>query len=489
MVTINLKIRNIKNIKEANLDLPFENGIYTLVGANGSGKSTIMQCMAYLIYPRFIYKLFERDYHENPEIEFKFENKVNKYFRSGEKWVTACDVRVNGLYEGSLFYGTRFKDSTRIENMIHNKRITQNEIVDADDYVKDQLSYILHGDTNHYRSLKRLKNKHIAEKLGIDNIPYFTEIENDYLISQYKMSSGECLLISLLHFLYNSIERRSLPSNQPVLVLIDELELALHPVAVLRLIGVLKGLADSHSNLIVYLSTHSPEVIRTIPPIDLFKINNEEGVVTLENNCYPSYLIRDLYSNITPDYLLLVEDKLSQLLINKILTNYDLRKAKMVHCVPVGGWRNVMLLHKELTTKKVLGTHTRIHSILDGDVKNDVNGDKDVRNLPHSFLPIPSIEKYLYDIVIKDSNPEFKRLLKDKYFIVKSLDEIRSEYYKAIMGQEKDNNKNFYKHLLRELKENGYSEELFINDLSSDILAKTNVEKFVEGLRKLLDQS
>ena len=180
------------------------------------------------------------------------------------------------------------------------------------------------------------------------------------------MSSGECLLVSLLHFLYNSIVRRSLPVNQKVIVLIDELELALHPIAVLRLMDFLKDLVKEHSNLIIYLSTHSPEVIRTIPPMDLFKINNNDGEVSIENNCYPSYLIRDLYSNVSPDFLLLVEDELAQIVVNRVLSKYSMRTTKLIHCVPVGGWQNVLSLHKELYSKKILGTNTHIVSILDG---------------------------------------------------------------------------------------------------------------------------
>lgn len=108
------------------------------------------------------------------------------------------------------------------------------------------------------------------------------------------------------------------PDNQKILVLIDELELALHPMAVLRLIDFLKQLVQGHSNLIIYLSSHSPEVIRTMHPSDLYKVNNIGGKLSIESNCYPSYLIRDLYSNVSPDFLLLVEDELSQLFVNKI---------------------------------------------------------------------------------------------------------------------------------------------------------------------------
>lgn len=187
------------------------------------------------------------------------------------------------------------------------------------------------------------------------------------------MSSGECLLISLLHFIYNSIIRTPIEHEKKVLVLIDELELALHPIAVLRLLELLKDLSMEHSNLIVYLSTHSPEIIKALDPVYLFKINNQKGTISLENNCYPSYLIRDLYSNISPDFLLLVEDDLSQLFVNRILEKAELRTNKLIHCVPVGGWENVLELHDELYRKKVLGTNTKIISILDGDVEGLLN--------------------------------------------------------------------------------------------------------------------
>lgn len=483
METLKVNIKNIKNINVANIDIPFENGIYAFVGANGCGKSTIMLCLAQLISYQQLQHLTNRDIKQDSSVEFIIGENKCTWEISSNYWKREGHLKFNGLYEGSLFYGTRFEDSTNIEQMIASNKITDAEIVDADDYVKNQMSYILHGVSSYYPTLKRLKNKHVAEQLGIKNRPYFISI-NGNLISQYKMSSGECLLVSLLHFLYNSIVRRSLPTNQHVLVLIDELELALHPVAVLRLMGFLKELVKEHPNLIIYLSSHSPEVIRTIPPIDLFKINNNQGEVSLEENCYPSYLIRDLYSNVSPDFLLLVEDRLSQLVVNKILSRYSLRASKLIHCVPVGGWQNVLALHKELYSKKILGSHTSIVSILDGDIENNLN--KEQKNLPHSFLPIPSIEKFLYNVILKNTNPKLRRIINDKYFIVQSLDEIVSQYNKGTLEGDSDNNKNFYKKLITELQQLGTTEELFVNGLCDDIIENIDIDSFLNAVNKII---
>lgn len=342
MDTLRVQLHNIKNINEAQIELPFDNGIYTIVGTNGCGKSTMMLCLAQLLSNQ-LNRLTISDTKNDSFVRFEIDGKFCLWKRSNNlKWQHFGDnLRYNGLYEGSLFYGTRFEDSTNIEQMIVSGQITEQKLADADDYVKNYMSFILHGDSMHYSTLKRIKNKYVAQQLNIKNRPYFITVEN-HLVSQYRMSSGECLLVSLLHFLYNSIVRRSLPSSQKVLVFIDELELALHPVAVLRLMGFLKQLVKEHSNLIIYLSSHSPEVIRTMPPSELFKVTNNNGNLTIETNCYPSYLIRDLYSNVSPDFLFLVEDILSQLVVNKILSKYSLRTSKLIHCVPVGGWQNVL---------------------------------------------------------------------------------------------------------------------------------------------------
>ncbi len=487
MESIKITIHNIKNILDAELEIPFENGIYTIVGANGCGKSTIMLCLGQLISNQ-LSKLANSDHGDNANVSFEVNEKKTVWEYSGNhSWRRKGDnIFYKGMYEGSLFYGTRFEDSTSIENLVETRTIGGDNINDADEYVKQQMSYILHGDLTHYSTLKRIKNRTIAQSFGISNLPYFIEA-NGSLISQYRMSSGECLLVSLLHFLYNSIERRSIPITQKAIVIIDELELALHPIAVVRLMDYLKGLVNEHSNLVVYLSTHSPEVIKVVSPKDLYKINNIDGVITMENNCYPSYLIRDLYSSVSPDFLLLVEDSLSQLFVNRILADYSLRQSKLIHCVPVGGWKQVLELHAELYNKKVLGTQTEIISILDGDVEGSLT--KSQKKWKHLFLPIQSVEKFLYSVIKEDKNPKLKKIINDKYFIVRSINEIVADYNKGTLNGQRDDNKNFYSCLCAELKTIGTSEEVFISGLCDEIVNNIDCRAFIRSLTSILQET
>lgn len=137
MDTLNVKINNIKNIVSANIDFPFDNGIYTIVGGNGCGKSTIMLCLAQLISHQ-LDRLTNSDIKADSFVEFEISGNKTKWTRNRSgKWIKkGLYLKYNGLYEGSLFYGTRFEDSTNIEQMIASGQITEQEIVDADDYVK-----------------------------------------------------------------------------------------------------------------------------------------------------------------------------------------------------------------------------------------------------------------------------------------------------------------------------------------------------------------
>lgn len=491
MDTIRIQIENIKSIKKASIELPLEKGLYGLVGSNGCGKSTILLLMAQLLSRQWWGGMKKEDCDpDTSRVVFILEKQKDTWTfnvkrKRWEVQPSKGNIHLNGMYEGSLFYGTRFSDSRIIDEMLDSGRLKSVDIVSADDYVKDKLSFILHGDYEHYRDLKRVKNKDVTRSLGIRNTPYFNQV-NSNLISQYRMSSGECMLISLLHFIYNSIERRSLPSDQKILMLIDEIELALHPIAVSRLIDLLNELLQNHHNLIIFLTSHSPEVIRKISPSNLYKVENQNGIVSLQSNCYPSYLIRDVYSHDGFDFLLLVEDELARNIVEKIILKNNLRRGKLLHVVPVGGWNNVLTLHKELLRWNVLGVKKQIVSVLDGDVETIVNSDVNYSTLKKMFLPIFSIEKYLYQQAIAKPDPQFIQIISDKYFTIKSLWELVKEYKTRYPNEPSQADKKFYFRLKKDLEERNISEDYFVTNLCDDIMLMVDFTPFTNTLIRMI---
>lgn len=489
MDNVNISISGIKSIVKSNIELPLESGIYCLVGNNGCGKSTLLLAMGQLTSKFRLLSLRREDYTKDSFIEFGFDGRKERWINDKSGWTVSPgphSIKFNGMYEGSLFYGTRFSDSRIVDSLLVSNKLSEGDIVDSDDYIKEKMSYILHGNYNNYTGLKRIKNREICKRFDLGNTPYFNSF-NGRLVSQYRMSSGECLLISLLHFVYNAIIRKSLPASRKILVLIDEIELALHPIAVSRFLDLLKELQKEHGNLVVYLTSHSPEVIRKIDPKNIFMLKNTSEELTLINPCFPSYAIRDVYRHDGFDHLLLVEDSLAAHVVDKVMLKKRLKDSKLVHVVPVGGWRNVLQLHKDLLQNNVLGLGRDIVSILDGDVVGEVGGD--YSGLRKLFLPIKSIEKFLYEVILEKPNAEIVKILNDKYFTITSLDSLIAEHHSKYRTTPEQPDKKFYFRLKKDLESRNISEASFINNLCDDIMGVIDFSKFEAGLEKLVSKS
>ncbi len=507
MNNLSIDIKNIKGITETHFELPITNGIYAFVGENGSGKSTLLQVFAQIIRPQnALYALKMNDFSTSSNIQFKsadaednwivtekhtWKNTKNKnMFTKTRNFELNNNIKVYGMYEGSLFVGTRFSDSTIVDRLYNDGKIDiERDLVLADTYIIENLSYILHGDKNHYPNLRRLKNKKLRMQLGLKNLPYFIDSKYGGLISQYRMSSGECLLISLLHFIYNSIIRQSLPNNTPILMLLDEIELALHPSAVSRFLDLLSGIVDKYQHVSVFLTTHASEVIKKINPMNIYKLENNNGVINYVNPCYPAYAIRELYSHDRYDYLILCEDILTKKAIEHVLYDKDLTESKLIYVCPVGGWENVLKLHAELAQNNILGIGTIILSILDGDIEDECKKKTQYKDLKKIFLPIPSIEKCLFSYLYKCDNKKLRKKINDRFFTVKNIDTLIEEFNKNNPADKKSINKKFYTFIKNDLKSRKIDETEFIQALLPILFSEIDITKFSYNLERIVSTS
>ena len=494
---LKMTIHKIKSINHAVLELPIENGVYAIVGNNGTGKSTIIYSFAQLINKGSLAS-FDIGYGDGDSfVEFDFNGLKNRWEikqdkkNPGKVFLPAPYplVHINGMYEGSLFFGFRFQNYDKVKKLIRDGRVTRETLSDADEYVVENLGYILHGDKEHYKGsgIVRIKNKLIVAQMGLDETPYFM-ISKGILVSQYGMSSGESLMLSLLHFIYNSIVRRSLDPKRPVLMLIDEIEIALHPVAVSRLIDLLNELAGVRENLTVYITSHSPEVITKIRPCNMFKIEldnpNPSNTLLVTNPCYPSYAIRDVYRHDGYDWLLLVEDELSKIIVESTLIDLEINRSKLIHVTPVGGWENVLKLQTDLLRNNVLGQGKQIMSILDGDIQGHCNS-KNYHWLPKLFLPIASVEKYLKKVLMDKKDNVIYKKINDEFFQLKSLNAVIQDYRNNLSGND-NNGKILYKSILKTLRERSIDEHQFVDRLAKIIKETVDFSAFNASISKSL---
>lgn len=148
----------------------------------------------------------------------------------------------------------------------------------------------------------------------------------------------------------------------------------------------------------------------------------------------------------------------------------------------------------------MLGCGSTIISILDGDVEHKFECTENCKDksscncralrekygtLKKAFLPIASVEKFLYSILCEGSDSKFKKIIGDKYFQRESIDVLIDKYNADCSGNA-GTSKGLYKYLIKDLASRKMTEEKFLGDLCSDILKYFDYSEFVDKLKIML---
>ncbi len=267
-----MHISNVKSINDITFRFPLEKGLYAITGENASGKSTLVACASTVFFHMPMIEYFGRP-SGNACIEFALGETSRKWEYSDGKWqryASAKRMRLNGFYEGSIIFGNRFKDAT-FSALRTLDEISPDDVDVADEFVQTNLGLILHDDPNFYKNIYSIKEQ-VKREHKIVGHPYFYQLNDCKFISQARMSTGENLLITILHSLdLTRIRRMKFDDGRPFIVFLDEVELALHASALRRLIVFLEKISDE-LNASIFFSTHSLELIRGIKPQNIQNI-------------------------------------------------------------------------------------------------------------------------------------------------------------------------------------------------------------------------
>lgn len=427
---LKITIRKIKSIDSLTIELPIEKGLYAITGQNGSGKSTIAACASSVFFNVPMKEYFGKT-DDDASIYFEMGDSKRGWKKdsnnSWSKYTEGPVMNIKGFFEGSLIFGNRFKDMN-YENIIRLDAINQNKLIRADEFIRKNLGQILQGDDNFYEKLWLVSPNY--EKFKGD-IFYYEK--NGKRISQFHMSTGENLLISILNSLYiRNKDRASL--TKPCMIFLDEIELALHPSSLKRLVQFLKEMANRY-NYAIYFSTHSIELISGISPSNIFFIDRHaDNTIEVINPCYPAYATRILYDHNGYDKVILVEDDLAKGIVERVLRSKNLLNNKLVHVLPCGGYTKVIDLADDVITHNLLGRKASISIVLDGDIRDKAEQYRIKQNIgnniPLNFLPIESLEKYLKNKLFLNVDHKLFRKLNDYVFQNKSLTELIDTYKK-----------------------------------------------------------
>lgn len=488
MSDLKIEIKNTKKISDFSINIPIEQGLYAIAGTNGVGKSTLMALLAIPFRPALFADLFN-NCSSNASVSYCYEGLEDHWIKDGARWHVknkpTKEIMIDGFIEGSIIHGTRFSDST-FESLKLSDNVNDEHLVDADDFINSNFNEILHGKRNVYPTIKKVVNRKVASKLGFETVPYFMEYE-DRRLSQYWLSTGENLLLSLLHFLNNKIfQQKKKGTQNRSFILIDEVELALHPVAINRLLKFLNKISVEF-NLAVYFSTHSTELLRGIRPENIYYLQSlPDKKIEVINPCYPAYATRFLYNQDGYDFLILAEDELAKFIIDKVVTSEKLYDGKLYHILPCGDWRNTVRLHKEIIDSNLTRSSTKLISVLDGDVEADFNqhkiDHKEYAKINTTFLPIPSLEKYLHQNLIDTVKPDLLRELNDKFFRRVSLDEVIANYQNGTIDKK---GKRLWNLMISAISDDGMSEKEFLREVCGSIYDRINSTSLSDRIKAM----
>lgn len=470
---LKMTINKIKSIDNLTVQLPMNSGLYAITGQNGSGKSTIVTCASSAFYNMQMKDYFGQT-EDDSYILFEFEDNKCSYVKRKNlhnklAWERLKDDKfeIKGFYEGSIIYGSRFRN-TNYSMLRKLEMIQEKYLVPASEFIRQNLGLILHNDRENYQKLYRVSYKVIQDIVNMQGDLFYYQNDKKK-ISQFHMSTGENLLISLLNSLYNRIHDTRRRLETPCILLLDEIELALHPSSLIRLVSFMKEIAQQN-NFAVYFSTHSIEIISSIDPHNIFFIEKyQDGSLEIVNPCYPAYATRMLYDHSGYDNVILVEDDLAKEIVKHLLYDNNLLGNRLVHVLPCGGYANVIKLAQDVVTSNLLGRISNPMIILDADVKADaiafMNKNNIKNNIAMNYLPIESLEKFLKSHLVDKPDPGLIRFLDSYIFHRKSIKEMIHTYINGQKSKSDNDCKKFFAIIEAELNSLGQTRYEFIDVL------------------------
>lgn len=430
--SIDIEITDLKSILHLKWSIPFQKGIHIIISENGSGKSSLIISLAKLVQPAVLTNEFIGKGFEKSVIKYSLNNKFYTWQkRHGWVQINSSDrqmPKLEGFFESSVHTGTRFK---KINHNIKDIEIDTQKygdvISDADIFIQQNMNYILYGDKidlNKFTNLVYIKisRKRLSQdkKKYEDYIVNFYALQQDTLyIKEYFFSTGEYFLLSLLKFI-NSFRYKA--RSGVTLIIIDEIELSLHPLAQKRLMEKISEFSEMYNILFIF-ATHSLQVIEHVEPSCIHYLENKNGICAMSSPIYPSYLTSKLYVHNSFDYVLLVEDNLSKIYIEQIVRKNIKSFSFNFIILPIGGWGKLYEMHTLNHNHKIYGS-AKTKIVFDGDVKfiNEANTSK-YQSIPKIFLPFGNLEKLVVSY-LEQQNNEFMKFF-NSYVYGKTFEDLK----------------------------------------------------------------
>lgn len=366
-----IEIAGLKHIESLKFEIPGP-GVHVLAGSNGAGKTTLLACLRRIFDSNSFRRHFatsrasdQLDRVDSARISYHSGNVGVTYAYAGERWVPT--PRANSSILRRLGYPAGYYFGATAD------RITPNPEDFAPRRVRPAAPEIREAANRIFGTSKFDHLRNINLRPGSGSKAFLIQTAAAPFRAQYyserNFSLGELCVLKMLRDL-QAIPRGSL-------LLVDELELALHPRVQIALLRHLEAIAGERG-LTVIFSTHSVSLLKAVKRRQIMFLEASGSEVTTVVGCFPTYALGGIASTeeAAPDVLVYVEDDaamyiseaLVQMTISALYAD-EQRLYPTVQVVPVGPFMSVIKMVRRGSS--MLPNTTRVTMLLDRDVKDE----------------------------------------------------------------------------------------------------------------------
>tara|TARA_R110000868_G_scaffold139488_4_gene354368 strand:+ start:928 stop:2445 length:1518 start_codon:yes stop_codon:yes gene_type:complete len=365
-----IKITKLKHIKSLTFEIP-EPGVHLLAGQNGAGKTSVLACLRRIGHSNAFAQHFAAstrsrtlDNFDGAEIEYTLHRRSVTYAYGGERWVPRPRSNSRLLqdfgYPSVLYIGATADRITPRPEDFNPRRISQ-----VPQEIRDAANQIF--GTKKFDNLRKINLTR-----GSGNSAFVLQASappNAKYYSERNFSLGELCILKLIRDLMTCAVRS--------LLLIDELELALHPKAQIELLKYLTEMS-ARKELTVIFSTHSVSLLKHVPREKILFLESKNGNIKALKGCFPTYALGNIAydEERAPDLAIYVEDEsalhitdaLKTLALKNIFNN-EMALFPSIQVIPIGPFDSVVNFLRR--SAALLPPNTRAHAILDEDVNSE----------------------------------------------------------------------------------------------------------------------
>lgn len=390
-------LEKLKKIKKLEFVIPNE-GVWLVTGLNGSGKTSLLAALfrigsshAFQRYYRTSTFEDKLDSFSDTKITYKINTNQVSYAYGGRRW-RATPSRNSKLFRDFPYNSVKFIEAngSRVEPFADEIRPRSVRTAPAD--IRVFMSYVL--DDSKWDNLK-----YVNTRRGVGSEAYLLPYSSrglTYYFSEKNFSLGELCVLRLACQLSNI--------RQTSLVLIDEIEMALHPQAQVRLLEKVKEISST-KQLTTLFSTHSATLIKNIDRKKIILLQEQAArVFKSVLNVYPAQVLGEIAfdDELSADYIFLVEDKQAKILLEQMLAFYISKTqsargySPLYKIVPIGGF--VQVVEFLNSSNQIFPDYVKRYAFLDEDVKSEslVNARRNnMQSLLQLFAQSDNNIKYL----------------------------------------------------------------------------------------------